>query len=129
MTQKDFLINLCEQNPNAIIIGSIGTISYDLTDIPHKHKIFLRGAMGSAMSVGLGYAIGQPKKLVIVVIGDGSFLMCMGHISTILKHKPHNLKVIIIKNNCYQSCGGQKNNFESIENLLPSYFQVHEPYI
>lgn len=119
--QKEFLSQLCKDNPDAVIIGSIGTISYDLTEIEHPNKILVRGAMGSVLGIGLGYALNTDKQ-VIVVIGDGSFLMHMGSMATILRHKLPNLKVIIMQNDCYKSCGGQKNNFECIEHLVP--FQV-----
>jgi len=110
MTQKEYLLRLSRKNKNAIIVGSLGTISKDLEQIKHKNKILVKGAMGCVMGVGLGIALNTRKK-VIVVIGDGAFLMKMGSISTILKYKPKNLKIIIINNGCYASCGGQPTNF------------------
>lgn len=118
MNQKEFLTNLCKKNKEAVIIGSIGTISYDLKEIDHPNKILIKGAMGAAMACGLGYALSSPKQ-VIVVIGDGSYLMCMGHISTILKHNLKNLQIIVVDNGSYKSCGGQTTNFESIRNSVP----------
>jgi len=118
---------LLEKNPNAYIVGSIGNISKDLSVIPHDHKILVKGAMGSVMGIGLGIALNTNRR-VIVLIGDGSFLMKMGSISTILKHNLKNLKVVIINNNCYQSCGGQETNFESIRSLLPESIKVYEIY-
>src|SRR3990167_478558 len=114
MTQRNFLSNLCANNKDAIIVGSIGTISYDLKDFEHPNKILIKGAMGAAIGCGLSYALNTNKQ-VIVVIGDGSFLMKMGSISTVLKHKPVNLKIIIINNNSYKSCGGQGTNFRFIK--------------
>ena len=125
ITQKSFLTSLCASNPDAVIIGSIGTISYDLKDIHHEKKILLKGAMGAALGVGLGYALSS-KDQVIVVIGDGSFLMQMGALSTIIKHNLPNLQIIIIHNGSYASCGGQKTNFESIKYLLPGNIHVYE---
>jgi phosphonopyruvate decarboxylase len=123
MTQAEFLSQLSKDNPEAVLIGSIGTISYDLTEIEHKEKILVRGAMGSVLGIGLGYALNTDKQ-VIVVIGDGSFLMQMGAMSTILKHNLPNLRVIILNNKCYKSCGGQSTNFDSIKSILP--FQIEE---
>lgn len=116
--QKQFLSQLSKDNPDAVIIGSIGTISYDLTEIEHANKILVRGAMGSVLGIGLGYALNTDKQ-VIVVIGDGSFLMQMGAISTILKHNLPNLRIIILNNKCYKSCGGQTTNFDYIKGLIP----------
>ena len=125
MTQRNFLSNLCANNKDAIIVGSIGTISYDLKDFEHPNKILIKGAMGAAIGCGLSYALNTNKQ-VIVVIGDGSFLMKMGSISTVLKHKPVNLKIIIINNNSYKSCGGQGTNFRFIKDYLPNEIEVVE---
>lgn len=118
MTQREFLTNLCESHKDAIIVGSIGSICYDLTEIPHENKILIRGAMGAALGCGLGMAM-HTKKEVVVIIGDGSYLMKMGCMSTILKHNLLNLKVYIINNNSYKSCGGQKTNFNSVGQYCP----------
>ncbi len=125
MEQKRYLEALCANYPKSVIIGSIGSISYDLKDIPHDNKILLKGAMGAALGCGLGYALSTNKQ-VIVVIGDGSFLMSMGAMSTILKYSPINLRVVIMNNNSYASCGGQKTAFHTIKNCLPWMFEIQE---
>ena len=122
MNQKKYLLNLSKKNKNALIIGSLGTISYDLTELPHKDKLMVRGAMGCVMGIGLGYALNSRKK-VIVVIGDGAFLMKMGSTATILKHKPKNLEVHVLNNNKFMSCGGQETSFKYIK--VPKPFHVH----
>ena len=114
MTQKEFLLNLCENNKDAVIVSSLGTIAYDLSTIEHPNKILVKGAMGCVMGIGLGYALSSPKK-VIVVIGDGSYLMKAGSASTIKRHNLPNLEVIILNNNCYNSCGGQHTNFKYVK--------------
>lgn len=125
MTQKNYILTLCENNKDAIIIGSIGTISYDLKEIDHPNKILVKGAMGSVMGIGLGYALAQPKKKVIVIVGDGAFLMKMGTMATIEHYKPLNLKIIIMDNGRFASCGEQKTNFSSISGMINSlYYEV-----
>lgn len=126
MTQKTFLLNLCKNNPNAVIIGSLGTISYDLKEIEHKNKILVKGAMGSVLGIGLGYALGS-KWEVIVVIGDGSFLMKMGGWATILKYNPKNLRIVIIDNESFFSTGGQETNFYPVKGLVDMFFEVFTP--
>ena len=123
MTTRNSLLRLCENNKDAVIIGSIGNISKELSTIDHPKKILIKGAMGIAMSVGLGYAR-QVKEPVIVVIGEGAFLMRMGSMATIMSNWPDNLRVVILNNGCYASCGGQKNNFEKIKHLVP--FEVYD---
>ena len=125
MTQREYLSKLLKNNKECIIVGSLGTISKDLLELDNgKNKIIpVKGAMGCVMGIGLGMALGQQNK-VIVIIGDGSFLMKMGSIATILKHKLKNLEIIILNNNCYQSCGGQKTNFSQIKDYIPSQFKI-----
>lgn len=119
MTQKSYLLNLLAQNPNSLIVGSLGTISYDLGEIEHERKVLIKGAMGSPLGFGLGYALGAPKEDVIVVIGEGSLLMHLGSLSTILAHDLPNLRIIVLNNGQYKSCGGQTNNFKYIREYLP----------
>jgi len=113
MIQKNFLSNLLAENQDAVIIGSLGTISYDLTDISHPNKILIRGAMGAVLGVSLGYALSTDKK-VIGIMGDGAYLMSMGATATIIAHKPKNLEIIILNNAKYASTGGQPTNFRHI---------------
>jgi thiamine pyrophosphate-dependent acetolactate synthase large subunit-like protein len=128
MTQKQFLMSLCQKNKDAVIIGSLGTISYDLTDIPHENKILVRGAMGSVVGIGLGYAIAEPKKEVIVVVGDGSFVMKMGVMATVKALNPRNLTIFVIDNKEFKSVGGQKTNFYLISPFIDMFFcDVFEP--
>lgn len=117
MTQREYLTNLCAQHKDAVIIGSIGSVSYDLSEIEHPNKILLRGAMGAAVACGLGFALASGNE-VIVVIGEGSLLMKLGSLSTVLAHKPHNLKIKVINNGCYKSCGGQSNNFKALNDSV-----------
>jgi len=105
---------LCENNKSAIIVGSIGTISYDLGTIEHPNKVLIKGAMGAALGCGLGMALNTLKK-VIVVIGDGSYLMKLGSMATINKFNPENLRVIVVNNNSYKSCGGQETYFTALD--------------
>jgi len=48
------------------------------------------GAMGSASSIGLGIALAQPGRKVIVMDGDGSLLMQLGSLVTIAGAAPEN---------------------------------------
>ncbi len=114
---------MLEKNPNAVIVGSLGTITYDLKDIPHNSKILVKGAMGSAVGVGLGFAL-NTKKDVIVIIGDGAFLMKMGYIATVLRYAPKNLKIYIMNNGHFKSCGFQETNFGYVEDLIPYPFEI-----
>ena len=57
--------------------------------------------MGSASSIGLGIALAQPNKKVIVMDGDGSLLMQLGSLVTIAGAAPENLYHFVFENGVY----------------------------
>jgi sulfopyruvate decarboxylase subunit beta len=65
------------------------------------------GAMGSASSIGLGIALAQPGRKVIVMDGDGSLLMQLGSLVTIAGAAPENFLHIVFENGVYATSGGQ----------------------
>lgn len=123
MTLHAYLLSICGSNPEAVIVGSLGNISKELETIAHDKKILMRGAMGGAVGCGLGYALSSPED-VIVIIGEGALLMHLGSLSTVLKHKLPNLKIKVLNNGCYASCGGQKNNFKYIKDYLKDIVEI-----
>jgi sulfopyruvate decarboxylase subunit beta len=119
MTQKEYISTLLENNKDSVIIGSIGTISYDLKDIEHPNKILVKGAMGSVIPIGFGYALANPSKNVVVLIGEGALMMKLGCITTVMKYNLPNLRIIVMNNGRFASCGTQRNNFDTIKKLIP----------
>ena len=90
-----------------IIVSSNGNISREVFHRLIQPQVYLRGSMGLPISVGLGLALANPKKRVIVVTGDGNFLMGLGSIVTASFYKPTNLKILILDNKKYFTTGGQ----------------------
>ena len=69
--------------------------------------IFVPSCMGHATSVGLGVALAQPKRRVIVCNGDGSMLMNLGSLVTIAAAAATNLVTIVLDNGVYEVTGSQ----------------------
>jgi thiamine pyrophosphate-dependent acetolactate synthase large subunit-like protein len=69
---------------------------------------FVPSTMGQAPTFGLGLALAQPQKEVIVLNGDGCTLMNLGCLATIVASGATNLTVIIFDNGIYEVTGGQK---------------------
>lgn len=69
--------------------------------------IFVPSCMGHATSFGLGIALAQPKRRVIVSNGDGSMLMNLGSLVTIAAAAPPNLIVLVLDNGVYEVTGAQ----------------------
>lgn len=69
--------------------------------------IYVPSSMGQATSVGLGLALAQPNRPVIVCNGDGSMLMNLGSLVTITAQSPRNLTLIVFDNGVYEVTGAQ----------------------
>ena len=67
----------------------------------------LWGAMGGAVSIGLGLALAQPKRRVLVITGDGEMLMGLGSLATVAVQRPPNLVIAVIDNERYGETGMQ----------------------
>jgi sulfopyruvate decarboxylase subunit beta len=63
--------------------------------------------MGAGPPLGLGLALAQPERGVIVVNGDGCMLMNLGTLVTIAGN-PGNLFVVLLDNGIYEITGGQQ---------------------
>ena len=68
----------------------------------------LSGAMGAAVAMGLGLALAQPDRKVMVVTGDGELLMNVGTLATVGVLNPPNLSIICVDNEHYGETGWQK---------------------
>ncbi len=58
--------------------------------------------------MGLGLALAQPHREVLVFSGDGSLLMNLGALVTIVDSRATNLTIALIDNGVYEVTGGQK---------------------
>lgn len=70
--------------------------------------VLVPSAMGSATSMGLGLALAQPDRRVIVCNGDGSMLMNLGSLVSIVEADATNLVVIVFENGTYEVTGSQR---------------------
>ena len=68
--------------------------------------IYIPSAMGQAPALGLGLALAQPERGVLVLNGDGCTLMNLGCLVT-LAHHPANVYLLIVDNGLYEVTGGQ----------------------
>jgi thiamine pyrophosphate-dependent acetolactate synthase large subunit-like protein len=64
-------------------------------------------AMGHTSDFGLGIALAQPHRRVIVLNGDGSMLMNLGNLVTIAHLAPPNYTLMVFENEKYEVTGGQ----------------------
>src|SRR6266571_3358883 len=82
-------------------------VAVELYSLGHRSNFFyLEHAMGLASSVGLGIALAQPDRRVVVIDGDGSVLMNLGGLTTLARYAPPNLTHIVFDNESLLSVGG-----------------------
>ncbi len=93
---------------NDIVVSSNGNISREAYHILPQPQIYLRGSMGLPIAVGLGLALANPDKRIVVITGDGNFLMGLGSMTTAAYYKPKNLRILILDNSSNYTTGGQK---------------------
>jgi len=97
------------RGPKDIVIPSMGSARewMALGPVHDLDFILVPSAMGHATSVGLGLALAQPDRRVIVLSGDGSLLMNLGSLVTISAESPANLVIVVFVNGVYEVTGAQ----------------------
>ena len=97
---------LAERGDTLLVTG-LGSSSYDAGTVDHPNTFYMWGGMGGAAMIGVGLALAQPKRRVLVITGDGEMLMGLGSLATIGAEKIHNLAIIVIDNELYSETGMQ----------------------
>jgi len=64
--------------------------------------------MSGAVPFGLGLALAQPNRDVIVLSGEGSLLMSLGCLVTVVDSGAANITIVLLDNGMYEVTGGQK---------------------
>lgn len=69
---------------------------------------YLPSTMGGAVPFGLGLALAQPTREVLVCSGDGALLMNLGSLISVVDAGVTNLTVVVLENGVYEVTGGQR---------------------
>lgn len=111
MDRRAFVARLVSRLPDALIVTGLGSASYDVYAAGDRDlNYYLWGAMGGAAALGLGLALAQPERKVIVITGDGEMLMGIGSLGTIGVKQPGNLSVVVLDNGHYGETGMQRSH-------------------
>ena len=107
MTLREALEILATQRGQRIVLTTMSSVGiwHGLSDTPLDFA-YIPSAMGQGPPLGLGLALAQPQRGVIVVNGDGCTLMNLGCLVTLASH-PANLYLLIVDNGLYEVTGGQ----------------------
>jgi thiamine pyrophosphate-dependent acetolactate synthase large subunit-like protein len=100
------------RNPgDLLVVSGLGSATYDVAAaVERPLNFYLWGAMGGAAMVGLGIALAQPARRVLVLTGDGEMLMGMGSLATIAASGAQNLAIAVLDNARYGETGAQRSH-------------------
>jgi phosphonopyruvate decarboxylase len=102
--------------PDDLIIATTGYTGRELFALGDSpNQLYFVGSMGCASSFGLGLALAQPSRRVIVVDGDGAALMRLGALTTVGYERPENLIHVLLDNGIHESTGGQFTVSHSVD--------------
>src|SRR5450755_2914388 len=107
MTQRHALEVVLPYRGKRIVVSTMSSAGLwpQLSSSPLDFA-YIPSAMGHAPSLGLGLALAQPERGVIVLNGDGCALMSLGNLVTLAQY-PANIHVLILDNGHYEVTGGQ----------------------
>lgn len=109
--RRAFVKSLVQACPDALIVAGLGSSTYDLyASGDRPNNFYLWGAMGGATAIGLGLALAQPERDVIVLTGDGEQLMGLGMLATTGAQQPANLTVVVLDNGHFGETGMQHSH-------------------
>ncbi len=110
LNRRTLIEALLAQRPdNLLAVASVGSPAWDVAAAgDHAADFCFIGAMGQAMPFGLGLALAQPAKRIVVFAGDGEVLMSLGCLATLANCRAANLAIVVLDNGVYGETGGQK---------------------
>lgn len=111
LERRDVVRALLEDRGDLLVVTGLGAPSWDAAAAGDADTTFaLWGAMGGAAMVGLGLALAQPNRRVLVITGDGELLMGLGSLATVAVQRPANLAVAVLDNERYGETGQQETH-------------------
>jgi thiamine pyrophosphate-dependent acetolactate synthase large subunit-like protein len=108
LRRREVALALTADRADMLVVAGLGSTAWDVTAAAdHPLNFPLWGAMGGAAMIGLGLALAQPDRRVLVITGDGEMLMGLGSLATIAVQRPANLAVVVFDNERYGETGMQ----------------------
>ncbi len=108
LRRREVVKSLLMDRGDLLVVAGLGAPAWDVAAAGDSSLDFpLWGAMGGAVMIGLGLALAQPDRRVLVITGDGEMLMGLGSLATVAAQATANLAVVVIDNERYGETGMQ----------------------
>lgn len=101
MIRYDCLKLLAPRITDQLVVTSLSGQKIEWASLSQHPGNLLVGTMGTALGVGIGLAIGLPRRKVIVLESDGSVLLSLFNLATLANLDPRNLIVLVFDNQAY----------------------------
>ncbi len=105
--RRDRALEIFKQHvgPEDLVVAVYQTLFDWLGICPRPLNYVATGAMGQASSHGLGLALANPDRRVLVLDGDGSLLMNLGSLASVADAAPANFHHFVFANGTYEVNG------------------------
>ncbi len=111
LQRRDVVARILRDRGETLVVTGLGSATWDVAACgDHAANFYLWGGMGGAAVTGLGLALAQPERRVLVITGDGEMLMAIGSLATIAVAAPANLAICVIDNERYGETGMQETH-------------------
>lgn len=111
LNRRILVKDILENRKDMAVITGLGSPTYDVAAVEdHERNFYLWGAMGGAVSLGLGLALARNDLDVLVITGDGELLMGLGSLATVAIKAPENLSILVLDNGHYGETGMQPSH-------------------
>jgi phosphonopyruvate decarboxylase len=92
--------------------GYICRESFSLGDRPQN--FYMIGSMGLASAIGLGIAVADPTRGVVIFDADGNLLMNLGILAMVGAFRPRRFVHLVFDNEVYGSTGNQRSISDAV---------------
>jgi thiamine pyrophosphate-dependent acetolactate synthase large subunit-like protein len=111
LDRREAVAALLRDPGDLLVVSGLGSPTYDAGAAGDRPlNFYLWGAMGGAAMIGLGLALAQPDRRVLVLTGDGEALMGLGALATIAAQAPANLAIAVLDNGRFGETGNQESH-------------------
>src|SRR4029453_16509751 len=102
LARRSAIARILTDRGDMLVVTGLGSPTYDCAAVgDHPLNFYLWGAMGSAVHVGwgsavpvgLGWALAHPNRRFLVIPGDGKMLMGLGALAPTAVKSPANLAI------------------------------------
>ena len=108
LTKEQLLRPLTRHRGDAVVVTCMGVARpwgrYSSSELDFASA---DSAMGHTADLALGIALAQTARKVICLNGDGSMLMTLGTLASIVEADARNLVMFVIQNDAYEITGNQ----------------------